>query len=485
MSFGSPLTTWFYEQSPPAIQDLIVTEYSRRRGRRKFGAEFDGHLADLERIQLYDSEKLQSVQDEKLRRVIWHADRYVPYYTRQFAEIGLKTGDFYGQAHLEGLPFLSKENVQAEAEKFRSSLYSRKDIEIIHSSGTSGKAISVAVAPGYLKLEKAYLWLQRQWCGLKPGDRTAYFTGHPVVPISRKKPPFWVHDRAEGRTLFSLQHLSEKNLPAYARELEKFNPELLVGYPTAIYLMAAYLHETGNKRIRPKGIFTASETLLPHQRELMESVFSCRVLDLYGQTEYCGMIMQCNEGSYHIQETYGVVEILDPNGGRAKPGEVGEIICTGLNNMAMPLLRYRIGDTAIPRSGACKCGRGGRLVECIVGRIEDTIVLPDGRLLTRLDFVFKELPEIREAQVIQETRDRVRIRLVPGPGFTSAHRDKVEDNFRARAGDDIRVEFEEVSEIPRLANGKFRFAISKVSVLPNIRQTGEILDLSSQEEKTH
>ncbi len=484
MSFGSPLTAWIYDRSPPAVQDLIVSEYSRRRGLRKFGVEFDEHLAELERIQAYDSAKLKSLQDEKIRRTIWHANRYVPHYTKQFAEICLLPEEVEERTDLSQLPLLTKETVQAEAENLRSILYSGRAAEIIHSSGTSGKAISVAVAPGYLKLEKAYLWLQRRWCGLKPGDRTAYFTGHPVVPIPRKKPPFWVHDRAEGRTLFSLQHLSEQNLAAYAAELERFDPELLVGYPTAIYLMAAYLQQTGNRSIRPRGIFTASETVLPHQREMIEAAFGSRLLDLYGQTEYCGMIMQCEKGSYHIQETYGVVEILDPNGAPSEPGEIGEIVATGLNNMAMPLLRYRLGDTAIPRVGSCNCGRGGRLVECIVGRIEDTIVLPDGRLLTRLDFVFKELPEIKEAQLIQETLDRVRIRLVPGRGFTSAQRLKVEENFRARAGNDIRLEFEVVSEIPRLSNGKFRFVISKVSVLPTIRQTGEVLSLASEEEKT-
>src|SRR5262249_31787995 len=151
-------------------------------------------------------------------------------------------------------------------------------------------------------------------------------------PAKQKRPPFWIYDRLENRTFFSLQHLSQDNVPAYADELARVNPRLIVGYPTAIYLVAFYLCDAGISSIRPSGVFTASETLLSHQRKTIEQAFGCKVMDLYGQCECTGMIMQCAHGNYHVQEEYGVVEILDGNGTPAKPGETGELICTGLNN---------------------------------------------------------------------------------------------------------------------------------------------------------
>ncbi|MBI5383774.1 MAG: phenylacetate--CoA ligase family protein [Verrucomicrobia bacterium] len=483
MAFGNPFTRWVYDHSPMFFRSFMATVYSRGRGQRKFGPKFEEHLADLERTQWYAAAELRALQEEKLRRVLWQAERHVPFYRGKFAEWGVTARQLRQRSDLTRLPIVEKSTVQANPATFRSALYLEpSSVEIIHSSGTTGKAIDVAVEAGYLKLEKAFLWLQRQWCGVKPGDRTAYFTGHPVVPVARRRPPFWVFDGSEKRTFFSLQHLSKDNLPAYAAELARFNPLLLVGYPTAIYFMALHLCESGITSVRPRGIFTASETLLPHQREAMERAFGCKVMDLYGQAEYCGMIMQCEQGSYHIAEEYGVLEILGRDGQPAPAGEIGEIVCTGLNNLAMPFIRYRTGDTAVPKTGTCSCGRAGALVERITGRLEDVVVTPDGRFLSRLDFVFKEMPQVLEAQMIQEARDFLRIRIVPRPGFSEADKARITRNLRERAGNEMRFEFELVDHIPRLPNGKFRYVISKVPLeFGTARQTGEVIGAAGRE----
>lgn len=486
MAFGNPFTRWVYNHSPAIVRNTIASTYSRLRAERKFGPKFDENLADLQRIQWYGSEELQALQAERLRRIIWQSGQHVPYYRELFQSLGLTPAEIRDRSDLVRLPILEKSTVQANNAKFRSSLYLDSSMaEVIHTSGTSGKALQIAVGMDYLKLEKAYLWLQRSWCGVKVGDPTAYFTGHPIVPIGRQRPPFWVEDKTEHREFYSLQHMSKENLPAYADRLTKFAPMLVVGYPTAIFLMASYMCDANITGVRPRGIFTASETLLPHQRKVIEQAFGCKVMDLYGQSEYCGMILQCDHGNYHIQEDYGVMEILTRNGTPAKPGEVGEIICTGLNNLAMPFIRYRTDDTAVTKAGKCPCSRGGALIERITGRVEDIVVTPDGRFLSRLDFVFKEMANVVEAQIIQEERDLIRLRVVAGKAFGDADKARITANFRERAGSEMRIQFDMVDSIPRLSNGKFRYVISKVPLkLNGMTQTGELVGLAAEEEKT-
>lgn len=486
MAFNNRFTRWVYNQGPTSVRDLMVTIYSRGRSRAKYGTKFYEYLTDLERTQWYSNNELQVLQDEKIRQLVWHAHRYVPYYQSLFRQIGIAQERVQSKTDLARLPYLEKSTIQARLNDFRSLLYVRHSVERFQTSGTTGKALDVYVSLDALQMEKAFMWLHRSWGGVRVGDKAAAFVGYPVVPVKRTSPPFWVYDQAENRMFFSLQHMSKVNLSAYAEELKRFQPDFIYGYPTAIYLMALYLCDAGVTSIRPKMVHTASETLLPHQRSIIEQAFSCQVFDWYGAAELIANIVQCERGNYHIKAEYGVVEILNSDGTPTPPGQIGELVCTGLNNMAMPFIRYRVGDTAIPKKeGVCPCGRGGQLVERITGRTEDVIVTPDGRYLSRLDFVFKGILNVQEAQLVQDAQDHLRVRIVPRPNFSKRDSAQILSNLRERLGDKTRIEIEIVEYIPRTASGKFRYVISKVPLgLGGVKQTGELLGIAAEEEKT-
>jgi phenylacetate-CoA ligase len=148
-----------------------------------------------------------------------------------------------------------------------------------------------------------------------------------------------------------------------------------------------------------------------------------------------------------------LVEGADP----VPDGQAGEILATGLLNPDMPLIRYRLGDRVSRSVGrsACPCGRTLPVLRSIEGRNDDVLYTADGRQVGRLDPVFKADMPIREAQIIQESLDRVRVRLVPAAGYSRSTADSVVERLRERLGP-IRVDIEEVDEIPRASNGKFR-----------------------------
>ena len=100
------------------------------------------------------------------------------------------------------------------------------------------------------------------------------------------------------------------------------------------------------RALRPRAIFTASETLLEFQHAAIERAFAAPVFNWYGTTEMTCNIVECAFGGLHYRTDYGVLELL----------EGGEMIATGLNNPAMPLIRYRAGDIATARPGTCECG---------------------------------------------------------------------------------------------------------------------------------
>jgi phenylacetate-CoA ligase len=146
--------------------------------------------------------------------------------------------------------------------------------------------------------------------------------------------------------------------------------------------------------------------------------------------------------------------------------ERGPLLVTGLANDATPLLRYRVGDVGTRAKSACPCGRPGDAFLEVDGRIEDYVMTPDGRLVGRLDHIFKEQLDIAEAQIVQETRDAVEVRVVRRPSWSTASERSLMREIRSRLGDAIRVELTYVIAIPRESNGKFRAVKSAVGRNP-------------------
>jgi phenylacetate-CoA ligase len=202
--------------------------------------------------------------------------------------------------------------------------------------------------------------------------------------------------------------------------------------------------------------------LLDHQRCAIEETFATRVFDQYGQAEMQSFWYECEAGRMHAHPLAGVTEILRPDNTPAAPGEMGEVVLTGLVNHAMPLMRYRVGDTARFAIESCPCGRGMPVIEEIGGRLDDFVYTRERGFLGRLDPVLKGVRNIVESQLEQESLDVLRVRFVPAPRFTAEDLQMLENNLRARVGRGIHLEFECTDRIPRSPNGKFRFVISRL-----------------------
>lgn len=424
--------------TPPALQSLLVTLGSGLRAGNRYGRGFRIALAALEGNEALGREDLSNMLRTKLHDVLANAKQHVPHYRSLQS-----TAD-----DLSTWLVLDKQAIREDPDAFLSGKYRRSELTRSETSGTSGSPLSVFLTSEAYQWEMAFRWRHRAWAGVPFGARGAYFSGHLVAPPARKEPPFWVHDVAEQRLLFSSYHMSDRTLPAYIARLTRFDPEFVHGYPSSLFLVAQAVLQSAS-RPRPRAVFAASETLQPHQREVIEQAFGCKVYVWYGQTEMTCNIVECPEGSLHVREDYGLLERLPD----------GTVLGTGLRNPAMPLIRYRLGDEIEPMDGGCRCGREFSLVRSITGRVEDYIVKPDGTKVGRLDHLFKGAPGVAEAQIVQESPDTVRLRVVRGSGYSESTEAAILREGAARLGPTVRIILECVPSIPRGPNGKFRFVI--------------------------
>jgi phenylacetate-CoA ligase len=142
--------------------------------------------------------------------------------------------------------------------------------------------------------------------------------------------------------------------------------------------------------------------------------------------------------------------------------ETGPLLITGLAHDATPFFRYRIGDVGSRAKRPCPCGRPGDSFLEVDGRIEDYVLTPDGRLVGRMDHVFKDQLEVAEAQILQKDRHAIHVLIVPRPEYTEASERAVIKQIRSRLGYEIDIRVELVGAIPREPNGKFRAVKSEV-----------------------
>jgi phenylacetate-CoA ligase len=215
--------------------------------------------------------------------------------------------------------------------------------------------------------------------------------------------------------------------------------------------------------VTPAAVSTHEETLYPFQREVIEQAFHCHVFCWYGNAEASANIVECEHGRLHVRPEYSAVELLRADGSPALPGETAEIVGTGFGNAAMPLLRYRTGDTVVvAEQQRCACGRRMPVVEALVGRLEDALWAADGHMVTRLDSAFKYSPHVVEAQLFQAEPGAVEVRLVTELGYTESEQQAIRRELALRFGPGMAIAFRRVESIPRDPSGKFRFVLSKV-----------------------
>jgi phenylacetate-CoA ligase len=450
------------------MQQLGINLYGWYWARRRLGRVFELTWRAYVERESWSPDRFQDFVEQQLRAQVQRAYREIPYYRHAFLEYGI-TEELLGRFRLEDLPklpLLEKSTVRADPTVLLTERAAKSPLKAFNTSGTTGTPIRVywdsATHQHNIAAREARSF---RWAGVSIRDPRAVVAGRVIVPRKSDRPPFWRYNRWERQLYLSAFHISPTNVPHYVAALNEYRPLTLEGWPSAIYFLARLIRESDLEVHGPRAIITTSERLEPHMREAIESVFGTKVYEEYSAVENCALATECDMGHFHIHPDFGYVEILRPDGQPAHAGEAGEAVATGFANVNQVFLRYRTGDLATRAPTPCQCGRDlfPTLSE-LVGRVEDALLLPGGREITRFDFLFKELSGIYEGQVIQEAVDHFVINIVPAPGYSRVDAETIRKRMVSRynLGPEITIDVREIDAIPRGPNGKFRAVINRV-----------------------
>jgi phenylacetate-CoA ligase len=166
------------------------------------------------------------------------------------------------------------------------------------------------------------------------------------------------------------------------RLIRKLRPDAIAGVPTFIYHLLQQAIEEKIRCENLKIIALGGEKTSDGLRRKLHDIAgelgarNVNVLAIYGFTEAKLAWAECPfphdqmSGGYHMYPDLGIIEIVDPQTGRAVPsGQPGEIIFTPLDARGTVVLRYRTGDFIDGGLFYEPCPRCGRTLPRLVGRI--------------------------------------------------------------------------------------------------------------------
>jgi phenylacetate-CoA ligase len=424
---------------------------------RRFGRHYRDKVRELEEQERFTHDEFARLQLRSLNTILEHARR-APYYRQLFEDTGVPL-PLSSLDDLRQIPTLSKQTVRVRS---RDLLTARppRGTQILRSSGTTGTPVAIYFTRHFHQQALAYFHARlRKWAGIGERDRRAMFGVRRVCSFDQARPPFWRPSHLENLRYYSIYHLSPQYLPHYVRHLREWKPRVIMGYPSALNVVARFLLDSGESLQIPVAI-TTSETVTEPLRNGIEQAFNCRLVDQYGSVENAHFASQCEYGRYHVSPERGIVEILN-DGVPCAPGQEGRVVVTGFDNWLQPLIRYELGDVAYwAIDQTCPCGRQMPILGGIQGRHEDYCLTRDGRRVLRFDGVYKGITSILEGQIIQEDRDRFTIQVVPCSGFSQQDRQQLLKNFHDHMGS-VQVDVVTTDNIPRTSSGKFRGVINR------------------------
>jgi pyruvate formate lyase activating enzyme len=428
-------------------------------------------LKELELSQWYDPEQIQALQLKKLKELLKFCQMDVPYYQEIFNSVNFNPEDINDINDIQLLPFLEKQDFIKNAARIKatgknSQLFRAREAR---TSGSTGIPLLFLKDYHWEAYNTAARIRTFRWWDLDYGLKEAVFWGRGFTkPDLRLQMKDWIF---RNKIFLSTVNLTNEIMFEHYKRLVRFNPDFIYSNPSALYIFTQFIVE--NKldisRLQTRAIISATETLHDYQRQFMQSIFKCPVVNEYGAAEVGIIACECANHNMHLTADNLIVEIIK-NGKPAAPNEFGEIVVTNLNNYIMPFIRYKVGDVGRLIPGQCSCGVKLPLLDLSIGRDCDTIVLEDRELPGAVFFscLGKELMQFTDGEldaykIFQKDLNCFKFQYVLRDNLVQK---KIEHEttriVREILGPQIQLEFEYVDYIPRENSGKLRYFVSEV-----------------------
>lgn len=408
--------------------------------------------------------ELQEEQEKQLRHMITYCYENVPYYRDLFKSLKLQPKDIRTIRDLEKLPVLTKDTIKQRWNEFKPANLPRLKYNKHATGGSTGTPLSYRVSRHDSFISGALMYRGWEYGGYELGDRMVFLAGSSLGFDTKSRLTKFAHEKSRNLIKLSSFDMGEDEMLGYLQTINSFKPKSIRSYASSIYFFAKWIEENNFNIHTPTAVYTTSDNLFPYMRAKISDVFSCEVYDGYGLNDGGVSAVECPEHTgLHIDTERSVMEVIDSDGNQMDCG-MGQIIATSLHNYSMPFIRYSTGDNGHIIDDVCGCGRKHPLLKEVIGRTTDMLVTPEGKNIHGWFFlyIFWDYGQgIREYQVIQETIDRIVIKIVPEEEFDEKQLDHIREIIKERS-QGWEIEFKFVDSIERTGAGKYKFIVQNI-----------------------
>ena len=374
-----------------------------------------------QRIPFASPESIRRLQTHRLRRVVDHAYRYVPFYRNALRELGLRPKDIQTVEDLARLPLVDGADLRRDPAAYVSAAFPRSSLVELYSTGTAAYgAKTVFWTPNGLMAQVAHgerdRSVLRRLLGVSRSlVRLSFF--HPdssTSTVSRFHASRLIIPRGKMTTQWASCELPFDKV---AELFDQVRPDVVYSYGSFAELFLLHVCDRRwDVRLLKVWVF-GGDSVLHEGRRMIEQHLDCLLYSTYQAIEAGRIGFECEERSgYHINVDLCHVRLVNGRGEPVDPGESGEVVISNLYHRGTVLLNYRLGDEAAWSEDPCPCGRSLPVLRLSGARTSSTLRLRNGGQVQEhviLHACKVSMHDILQFQIVETSPESIVWKVVP------------------------------------------------------------------------
>jgi phenylacetate-CoA ligase len=370
----------------------------------------------------------------------------------------------------QDLPIMEKSNYQNKLKNLLSDGCSMSSIYISNTSGSSGHPFFFAKDKFAHSMSWALINDRYKNYDINMASKQARFFGIPLESSSHMKEK--AKDFILNRVRFPVFDMSKEIVFNFLEKFKKKKFQYIYGYVNSLVLFSRHLIDmkVTLKEICPslRYCITTSEMLTPHDKEILIQAFNLPIINEYGVSEVGGLVaIEDLNGNWILNKETQYIEIVDDNGQNLKDGREGVLLITDLYNKAMPFIRYKVGDVGVISKR--KKVNGYRVLEKIVGRTNDNIILPSGKTSPGLTFYYISRSILESSGILKEfivkqiSIDTFVFDIVSDKNLSESDINNIKSKMDKYLEPNLNLIINRVKKIDRPSSGKLKHFYSEIA----------------------